>query len=35
MGLDMYLEAVQYVSDFTEGGKPLIESIKNNSVNGL
>jgi hypothetical protein len=35
MGLDMYLEAEQYVSDFDEAGKILIESMRDKALNGL
>jgi hypothetical protein len=35
MGLDMYLEAEQYVSDFDEKGKVLIESMRDKALNGL
>jgi len=35
MGLDMYLETEQYVSDFNNNGKELIDSIQKCSFNGL
>ena len=35
MGLDMYLEAEQYVSDYDEKDKPLLEAIKKNAPLGL
>ena len=35
MGLDMYLEAEQYVSDHDEKDQPLLEAIKENAPLGL
>jgi hypothetical protein len=35
MGLDMHLEAEQYVSDYDEKDKPLLEAIKENAPLGL
>jgi len=35
MGLDMYLEAEQYISDYDEKDKPLLEAIKKNAPLGL
>lgn len=35
MGLDMYLEAEQYISDYDEKDKPLMEAVKENAPLGL
>jgi hypothetical protein len=35
MGLDMYLEAEQYISDYNERDEPLIKAIQENIDSGL